>query len=80
MRQGVKPLPEPGALGLNVKRLREAKGLSQNALAKVSGVSQAFISDVERGHRQAAMSTILAALARALGVTVDELLRENGEE
>ena len=40
------------------------------------GVSQSFISDLEGGRRTKASTDTAVALARALGVTVDELLRE----
>ena len=63
-------------MGLNVARLREAQGWSQSELARRSGVSQSFISDLEGGRRTKASTDTAVALARALGVTVDELLRE----
>lgn len=71
-------MPEPSALGRNLKRLRVARGLSQNALAKLSGVSQGFVNNLETGQRVRATTDTAMALARALGVTVDELLREEG--
>ena len=39
-------------------------------------MSQNFISDLEGGRRAQALVNAVAALAKALGVTVDELLRE----
>jgi transcriptional regulator with XRE-family HTH domain len=75
--RGVVGVPEPGAIGRNVKALRERHGLSQNALARRSGVSQAFLSRLEAGERQEVGSSALRSLARALQVTVDDLLRED---
>ena len=72
-------MPDPSALGRNLKRLREAAGLSQNALAKRSGVSQGFVNNLEVGQRVRATTDTALALARALGVTVDELLRDPAE-
>ncbi len=69
-------MPKAGVIGRNVARLRKAQDLTQVDLSKRSGVSQAFISDLERGNRVDPKASILQALARALGVTVDELLRE----
>jgi len=69
-------MPPVGAIGRNVRRLRDARGWSQSELARRSGVSQSFISELERGKREDALGGILQALARTLGVTVDELLRE----
>jgi len=46
------PKPKPAALtGEDVKRLREERGLTQGALAEALGVTQQFISSVERGRR-----------------------------
>lgn len=36
-------------LGSNVKKLREAKGLSINKLAKLCGVAQSIIWEIENG-------------------------------
>ena len=69
-------MADPGVLGRNVARLRVARGWSQSELARRSGVSQTFISSLEGGRRQGAEVNVAAALARALGVTVDELVRE----
>jgi transcriptional regulator with XRE-family HTH domain len=63
-------------LGRNLKRLREARGLSQPQLADASGVSVGFIRSLEQGHRREPTVGYALALARALGVTVDDLLRE----
>ncbi len=72
-------MADPGALGRNVERLRVDLGWTQVRLADESGVSQAFISSLEGGRRQDAESRLVAALAKALGVTVDALLEEEGE-
>ena len=69
-------MPEPGPIGRNVRRLRERQGWSQNELARRSGVSQPFVNQLESGRSAQAQASVLQALARALGVTVDELLRE----
>ena len=46
------PKPKPAALtGEDVKRLRDERGLTQGALAEALGVTQQFISSVERGRR-----------------------------
>lgn len=70
-------LPDPRTLGRNVARLREARGWSQSELARRSDVSQAFISSLEGGRRGKASTDTAHALARALGVTVDDLLWED---
>ncbi len=60
---------------MKLEALRKAKGLNQDELAKLSGVSQAHISRLERGLKNATWP-ILKNLAGALGVTVPELMGE----
>jgi transcriptional regulator with XRE-family HTH domain len=47
--------------------LREAKGLSQEALARSAGISPAYLDLIERGERQPG-EAIRRALARALEI------------
>ena len=61
-------------LGGNIARLRRAAGMSQEELAARAGLSQSFVSNLERGRRRSAQAEAVQALARALGVTVEELL------
>lgn len=68
--------PEPCIVGRNVRRLREAQGLSGLALAQRAGISQGHLSDLEAGWKKNPSVRIAKALADALGVTVDDLLRE----
>jgi DNA-binding XRE family transcriptional regulator len=50
-----------------LKALREHRGLTQAALAKASATSAVYISQIERGERQAGRK-LLAKLSRALGI------------
>jgi transcriptional regulator with XRE-family HTH domain len=61
-------------LGTNLRRLREAKGLSQEAFAFEAGIHRTYVSDIERGARSPTI-TVVENLAAALGVTASELLR-----
>ena len=69
---------DPCIVGRNVRRLREARGMSGNALAKAAGLSQAQVWELEAGRKRNPSVHVAQALARALGVTVDELLRDDG--
>lgn len=54
-------------LGNTVRRLREAKGWSQEEMAEKAGLHRTYISGIERGIRNPTL-TILFKLANALGV------------
>ena len=60
-------------LGRNVRRLREAKGWSQEALGFEAELHRTYISGIERGVRNPTV-IIVAKLATALGVPPDRLL------
>jgi XRE family transcriptional regulator, regulator of sulfur utilization len=58
---------------MRLKRVREAKGLSQTALAKRSKLSREHIVRLEGGRYDPTVTT-LTKLAKALGVPVTALL------
>ena len=60
-------------VGLNVKRLREAQGISQEDLADRAGVHRTYVSGVERGVRNPTI-TILEKIAGALGEPLAKLV------
>jgi transcriptional regulator with XRE-family HTH domain len=66
-------------VGRNVKRIRQAKGLTQEQLAELSGFSQQYISGLEQGRRNPTIVSIYE-LATALGVGHMELVRSVAEE
>jgi transcriptional regulator with XRE-family HTH domain len=57
----------------NLKPIRERRALSQDDLAKLSGVAQRSLSEIERGLRPARPST-LRKIARALNVDPADLI------
>jgi transcriptional regulator with XRE-family HTH domain len=61
-------------MGRRVKRLREARGFSQRALATKAKVTQGLIHQLETGVIRDVRSQVVVKLARALGVPVMELL------
>ncbi len=60
--------------GSRVRDSRKAAGLSQEALAGACGLDRTYISGIERGRRNVALRNI-AAIARALGLSISELMR-----
>ena len=62
-------------LARNVRRLREARGLSQGALAADAGIYQELVSRIENGAANPELDT-LGKIADALDVRPGELLDE----
>ena len=66
-------------LGAVLRRRREANEWSLVEIARPAGISTAYLSEVERGHKDISTDRLLA-VARALGVTVGELYLELARE
>jgi transcriptional regulator with XRE-family HTH domain len=60
-------------LGLNVRRWREEKGLTQEALAERAALDPTYISGIERGMRNPSVLSVVR-IARALGITTSQLM------
>ncbi len=65
-------------LGYRIRFLRKGKGWSLADLAKESGLSKAYLSDLENGTAGKPNIQYIYAVAVALGVTLSELLEESG--
>ena len=57
-----------------MKRIRLAKQMTQGDICRKLSVDRAYISNVESGNKNPTLSTI-TKLAKALGVSVNELLK-----
>ncbi len=67
------------ALGGNPVRVwREHRKLTQQQVASACGISLPYLSQIETGRRNPSMKNLMC-LARALVVTVDDLVRRSGE-
>ena len=62
-------------IGTNFRLKRIQRDLSQNELAKLSGVSKPMISAIERDKRTPSV-LVAQKIAKTLRCTVDELLSE----
>jgi transcriptional regulator with XRE-family HTH domain len=58
---------------MTLKRFREAKGLSQDALARKARITREYVNKLEAGRYDPTVG-VLKRLAKALGVPVTELL------
>ena len=65
--------------GDNVRRIREALGLSQEMLASIAGLDRSYIGGIERAERNPSLSAILN-LASSLQVPPSRLLEGIGDE
>ena len=61
-------------LARNLRRLRGERGLSQEALAHKTGLTQTYLSQVEGGKRNISIDNI-SALAKAFSISISELLK-----
>lgn len=66
--------PVLAALGLNVRKTREIKQLTQERLAEFASLDPTYISGIERGLRNPGIKNV-AKIAKALGITTSELCK-----
>jgi transcriptional regulator with XRE-family HTH domain len=64
----------PDVFATNLRRLRNAKGLSQDDLAYEAGVSRSYLSQLEKGAFYASLK-IIGRLAKALDAEPAEFLK-----
>ena len=61
------------SLGATIRAARQAKGLSQEALAEIAGIDRSYMGGIERGEHNLAIMNLLK-IADALGVKASLLL------
>ena len=64
------------ALGINIKRYREDKGISAGKLAEKAGVSLSHINNIESASANAS-AEVLVRIANTLGISIDILLSDS---
>jgi transcriptional regulator with XRE-family HTH domain len=62
--------------GRNMRRIRRGKDLTQEDLSHATGITQAYISEIEAGKRKVSIDNI-EAIAKALKVSVAQLFEDN---
>jgi transcriptional regulator with XRE-family HTH domain len=63
------------AIGTVLRRLRQRQGRTLQHVADDAGVSMPYLSEIERGRKEAS-SEILAGICRALGIDLPDLLED----
>ena len=63
-------------VGLNIKKIREKKGLMQKEIAAVAGMHPANYNKVEKGEREPSIEA-MTKIATLFGITIDELIHNN---
>lgn len=66
-------------VGLNFRRLRAARGLTQEKVAELTGISQQYLSSLEAGKRNPTVVTLFE-LTDPLGAIPMDLLRPIGDQ
>lgn len=62
-------------IGENIKKYRNKQGLSQEDLAKKSGVKYTTLTKIESNVIKKPSVLVMDKLARALGVSIEELIK-----
>jgi transcriptional regulator with XRE-family HTH domain len=62
-------------LQINIRKLREKKGLSQEKLARLADVANNTIIKIESGENQNPTLETLQKIAKALDITIDDLVK-----
>jgi len=61
-------------LGVNIKKIRTQKGMSQGDICRALDMDRGYMSAIENGKKNITIQQ-LERLAQALGVSVDKLLK-----
>lgn len=68
------------SIGQQIRRRREQQGLSLTDLARLSGVSKGYLSQIENNSSARPSALTLFKIASALGTSVGELLGKSGPD
>ncbi len=70
-------MPQPSALGEFIRRQRELNRMSMRQFAESAGISNPYLSQIERGLREPS-EKVVDAIARSLEMTADSLYDQAG--
>ena len=63
-------------LGKNIKRIRQRRNLTQDKLARLADIPYTTITKIETGVIKQPSVLAVAKIAKALGVSLDELVED----
>ena len=66
---------EKSTIARNIKKLRKQRGLSQDKLSKLADISHNTIIKIESGAIQSPTMNTASKIAKALGVSLDDLMK-----
>ncbi|MFA7385914.1 MAG: helix-turn-helix transcriptional regulator [Candidatus Paceibacterota bacterium] len=66
---------EKTTIAKNIKKLRNQRGLSQDKLSKLADISHNTIIKIESGGIQSPTIDTVQKIAKALGVSLDDLMK-----
>jgi len=66
---------EKTTIAKNIKKLRKQRGLSQDRLSKLADISHNTIIKIESGAIQSPTMDTAQKIAKALGVSLDDLMK-----
>jgi transcriptional regulator with XRE-family HTH domain len=66
---------EKSTIAKNIKKLRKQRGLSQDKLSKLADISHNTIIKIESGAIQSPTMDTASKIAKALGVSLDDLMK-----
>ncbi len=66
---------EKTTIAKNIKKLRKQRGLSQDKLSKLADISHNTIIKIESGAIQSPTMDTAHKIAKALGVSLDDLIK-----
>lgn len=64
------------SIGQRIRKIRKARGLTQEQLAEKVGISKTHMSHIETGNTKLSLSTFIS-LAEVLEVSTDEFIHDN---
>jgi transcriptional regulator with XRE-family HTH domain len=65
-------------IGKNIKRLRRRRKLSQEKLARLTDISLNTLTKIESGFTKKPLIETVIKLAKALNISIDELVKVDG--